>query len=71
MKIKYDDLESKSKSTESTNQEQALQEVQKKLEDSEKIVKELKEEVMKEKEVIFFHYFCSYQFTCMFEMNSW
>lgn len=40
------------KATDVSNQEQALQEMQKKVEDGEKSIKELKEEVEREKEVI-------------------
>lgn len=51
----------KSKPVDAASQEQTLQEMQKKLEDSEKSVKDLKVEIEKEKEVItFILYACMY-----------
>ncbi|CAL1291713.1 unnamed protein product [Larinioides sclopetarius] len=50
LKVSYDALLAKSKAADSTNHDQIVQEMQRKVEESDKIVKELKEEINKQKE---------------------
>ncbi|KAG8185285.1 hypothetical protein JTE90_023894 [Oedothorax gibbosus] len=52
LQVTYDALLAKSKAAEASNQEQTVQELQKKLEASEKVVKELQEEMAKKNQLL-------------------